>query len=118
MIRLRIKELLDEKGVKFHYAVLRKLGISDHVIAKYLSGEKKWILLKHAEAICLFLRCEPNDLFEWVPDNKLHDNPHHPLQKIKPKMPLNIDEELKKRTPDELRKLFGKDKEEDKGKKE
>ena len=75
-------------------------------------------ILVDLESLCIFLGCGSNDLYEWVPDKKLQDDPNQPLQKIKPKVPLNIDEELKKRTPDELRKLFGKDKTEGEIKKE
>jgi putative transcriptional regulator len=106
MLELRIKELMKEKGVKAPFQALRKLGITHALAQKYMQGKKKWILLTHIQAICLYLRCEPNDLFQWVPDDALQDTEHQPLQKIKPKKPFDLLAAAKNLTPDELRKKF------------
>lgn len=87
-----------------------KLGIRHDDAHKYMSGKKQWIVIEHIEKLCLFLRCQPNDLFEWEPDDKLQDDPNQPLQKLKPKTPFKVEDELEKLTPDEIRELFEKKK--------
>lgn len=114
MVRLRIKELMEERGIKHPFTALCKLGITHAIAQKYISGEKRWIILAHVEKLCLFLRCTPNDLFEWVPDGQTVADKEHPLHRVKPRKPFKVEDELKKLTPDEIRKLFEKDDEEKK----
>jgi DNA-binding Xre family transcriptional regulator len=104
MIKLRIKQLLEMKGEKHPRKALIRLGISDKVATKYLHSRKQEIALRHMEQLCLFFRCEPNDLVEWIPDKPGDNDPTQPLQKLKPKKRLNTPELLKKMTPDEIRK--------------
>jgi len=117
MIRLRIKALMKEKGIKAPFKAMVKLGIRHDDAHKYMSGIKQWIVIEHIEKLCLFLRCQPNDLFEWVPDDKLQDHPNQPLQKLKPKPPFVLDDAAKDLTPDELRELFEKRKKDEEDKK-
>ncbi len=114
MIRLRIKSLMKEKGVKAPFKKMVALGISHSIAHDYMSGKKKWILIEHVETLCLLLHCRPNDLFEWLPDDTMQDDPRHPLQQLKPKAPFVLDEAIKNLSPDEIRKLFEKGNEEKK----
>lgn len=108
MIKLRIKQLLEMKSEKFPRKALKGLGISDKVASKYLNNQKHTIGLRHVESLCLFLRCEPSELFEWIPDKPGDNDPTHPLQKIKPKQRFKAQEILKKMTPDEIQqRLLG-----------
>jgi DNA-binding Xre family transcriptional regulator len=104
MIKLRVKQLLEMKGEKFPRKAMVRLGISEKVATKYLKSAKEEIGLQHMEWMCLFFRCEPSELFEWVPDRPGENDPTQPLQKLKPKKRLNTTELLKKMTPDEIRK--------------
>lgn len=104
MIKLRIKQLMEIKGEKHPFKALTGLGISDKVATKYLNNLKKQIGLRHMELMCLFFKCSPSDLVEWVPDKPGDNDPTQPLQKLKPKKRLNTNELLKKMTPDEIRK--------------
>lgn len=83
MITLQIKELCTLRGIKAPLAVLTKAGISQQIAFKYLKGDKKNLSLKHVEMLCNTLRCTPNDLFAWTPDDKTHDYPENPLLQIK-----------------------------------
>jgi hypothetical protein len=40
-------------------------------------------MLAHVETLCALLRCTPNDLFAWTPDDKTSDYPENPLQHIR-----------------------------------
>ncbi|MEP7170106.1 MAG: helix-turn-helix transcriptional regulator [Bacteroidota bacterium] len=83
MLKLQIRELCILRGIKTPLVALRKGGISQKVANQYLTGQKKHILLKHIEILCKLLRCAPNDLFAWTPDNKAEDIPENPLQAIR-----------------------------------
>jgi DNA-binding Xre family transcriptional regulator len=83
MVTIQIRELCILRGIKAPLPALRKAGISHKVANQYLTGKKKHILLKHVEILCTLLRCTPNDLFAWTPDDKNQDYPENPLQKIR-----------------------------------
>jgi putative transcriptional regulator len=107
MMRIRIKEMIKEKGIKFPYSAMVKAGISRGVANKYMKGKKQYILVDHVEKLCLLFRCLPNDLYEWVPDNTLQDDATQPLQALKPKPKFDPYEAMKKMTPEEIRKRLG-----------
>jgi putative transcriptional regulator len=104
MLRIRIKEMMKEKGIKYPYSAMVKAGISRGVVNKYMTGEKTYIVARHVEKLCLLCRCMPNDLYEWVPDNTLQDDPTQPLQALKPKPKFDPFEVMKKMTPEEIRR--------------
>ena len=83
MIKLQIKELCELRGIKAPLTVLIKAGISQKVANDYLMGKKKQLLLSHIEKLCAVLRCTPNDLFIWTPDNAAQDYPANTLQCIR-----------------------------------
>lgn len=107
MVRSRIKELMKARGVKAPLAALMKAGISQGVAQKMLNGSKKWISIAHVEKLCILLRCTPNDLYEWVPDNQAEDYPENPLQVIRQKPAFNLEEVVKNMTLEEIKKKFG-----------
>ena len=83
MLTLQIKQLCTLRGIKAPLAAITKAGISQQVAYKYLKGAKRNLSLKHIEMLCALLRCTPNDLFAWTPDDKNQDYPENPLQKIR-----------------------------------
>ena len=105
-MKLRIKALMKEKGINAPFKELRRLGISHAIAHKYMVGTKKWILVEHIAKICLLLRCEPNDLLEWTPDNNFQDDPNQPLQKVKPRSRFDLMEATKNMTPGQLKEMF------------
>lgn len=107
MLQLRVKKLMKEKGIKAPLTAMMKAGISQGVAQKYLSNKKIWILYEHIEMLCLLLRCEPNDLFEFVPDGKTVVDEAQPLNKLKPKPDFDVNAVLQRMTPDEIRQKLG-----------
>ena len=107
MIILDIARLCKERGIKHKTATLMKAGISQGVIYKYLKGKIKNVPIDHIEKLCLLFRCQPNDLFTWVPDDKLSDYPENPMQAIRQKPSFNLEEKLKNMTLDEIKEKFG-----------
>jgi DNA-binding Xre family transcriptional regulator len=82
MLTLQINKLCVARGVKTPLTAMRKAGISQQIAFKYLQGKKKNLMIDHIEKLCMLLRCTPNDLFAWTPDDKNQDYPENPLQKI------------------------------------
>lgn len=107
MIYLNIKELCHARGIKNPLTTLKKAGISQYVAHEYLKGEKHRFVTKHVEILCKLLRCTPNDLFVWIPDEPADDYPENPLQGIRKKPRLNLNEKLKTMTVEEIERVFG-----------
>ena len=63
MIKLRVKELLDENG-KTKYWLYKQLGMSYQNFSRMINNETKSIRYENIETLCLLFNCEPNDLFE------------------------------------------------------
>ena len=67
MIRLRAKELLEQKG-KTKYWLYKQLGMSYQNFSRMIDNETKSIKYDNIEAMCLIFDCTPNDLLEMVED--------------------------------------------------
>ncbi len=65
MVRMRIKELLVERGYK-KYWLYKRMGLSYQNLSKIMDGETEGIKFKNLEKLCKLLECTPNDLFEIV----------------------------------------------------
>ena len=67
MIRLRAKELLEQKG-KTKYWLYKQLGMSYQNFSRMIDNETKSIKYDNIKAMCLIFDCTPNDLLEMVED--------------------------------------------------
>ena len=63
MIRLRVLDLLEQKG-HTKYWLYKQLGMSYQNFSKMVNNETKSIRYDNIETICLLLNCTPNELFE------------------------------------------------------
>ena len=107
MIRCRIKELMEARGIKKpRISLLVRLGISRKLAQKYLDGTKTYIHFRHIEIFCRLLNCEPSDLFVWEQGNGLPLADNHPLHKIKPRKVFILEEAVKNLSPAEIEKKF------------
>ena len=64
MIRLRVIELLEQRG-KTKYWLYKQLGMSYQNFSKMINNETKSIRYENIETLCLLFDCQPNDLFEF-----------------------------------------------------
>ena len=62
-MKLRIKEILEEKG-RTKYWLYIQLGLSYQNFSKLINNETKGIKFENLKALCEILECTPNDLFE------------------------------------------------------
>jgi DNA-binding Xre family transcriptional regulator len=107
MIEFQIKDLMKAKGIKSPYKQLRKAGISHSTAQGYMTGMRHSIYLEHIEIFCNLLRCTPNDLLAWTPASHAEDYPENPLQAIRKKPTINIEEKLNSMTLEEVKEKFG-----------
>lgn len=61
MAKLKIKEMLDKKGIT-RYALAKNIGVTYPTIDKIYNGETSSIRLSTLENICRELDCTPNDI--------------------------------------------------------
>ncbi len=92
MLKLRINDLINIRGIKRPFTFLRKHGFSNHKIRLFQSGKANSFNIKDLEYLCEILNCTPNDLFNWEPDvnNMLPDA--HPLYKLIKSPDINLAE--------------------------
>ena len=67
MIKLRILEILEQKGLT-KYWLYKQMGMSYQNFNKMVNNETKSIRYANLEALCVILECNPSDLFEYIPD--------------------------------------------------
>jgi putative transcriptional regulator len=67
MIKLRVKEILDQKGYT-KYWLYKQMGMSYQNFSKMISNETSSIKYSNLEALCDILQCTPGDLFEYAPE--------------------------------------------------
>ncbi len=82
MIKLTIKELMNQKGMKPTARRLTNSGIGYTAARNYLEGKAKVIKLEDIERLCIFFNCTPRELICMT------DEPYpvpigHPLQEWK-----------------------------------
>src|SRR5690242_3198099 len=122
MVRLRLKQLAKEKGIKHLFTALTKAGISDAVATEYMKGNKDRLVMEHIEILCLIFRCMPNDLFEVVPDKPGIADFTQPVYTLKHREDFDLLKTTEHLTPDEIKQaledLKKKKEEEEKKKKE
>jgi DNA-binding Xre family transcriptional regulator len=107
MIEFQLKEMMKAKGVKSPYAQLRKAGMSYSMVQGYMTGQRHSIYRDHIEIFCNLLRCTPNELFAWSPSQPADDYADNPLQKIRKKTLLSLDERLRNMSVEEIEKRLG-----------
>jgi DNA-binding Xre family transcriptional regulator len=106
MIVINVKQLCKLRGIKHPHVALKKAGISHYIASEYLSGKKSTFVTGHIEKLCKLLRCTPNDLFKWVPDQAADDYAENPLQAIRQQPTFDLEDKLKTMSLDEIKKKF------------
>jgi len=105
MIQLNIKELCLARGFRHPHTALTKAGLSPKIATTYLQGKKKLMMLRHVELFCKLLRCTPNDLFTWTPDEPADDYANNPMQSIRKKERIDLNEVLKGMSVEEIEEM-------------
>lgn len=64
MLRLRVTELLKERGWS-KYSLYKQLGMSYQNYSNMINNKTSSIRYENIEAMCIFFNVTPNELFEW-----------------------------------------------------
>ena len=72
MIRIRLKAMLAEKGIK-QKDLVSMTGIRQPTLSGMNNNSVKHIPLDVLDKICIVLDCQPGELLEYVPDEKSPD---------------------------------------------
>ena len=83
MLIFNIQRVFALRGISNPYGQLVKLGISRPTAWNLLDNNVNSIQGKHLEKICEYLKCEPNDLYEWKPNRDTPDAENHPLKGLR-----------------------------------
>ena len=67
MIKVKLKEILEEKQISI-YELLKRTRISASNLSKIVKQETQSIRYNHLERICISLELTPNDILEIQPD--------------------------------------------------
>jgi putative transcriptional regulator len=69
MIRLKLEELVEERGSSF-YRLSVDSGIGHSTISKLRHETVKAVRLDVLDALCVALDCQPGDILVHIPDKK------------------------------------------------
>ena len=83
MCTLNLHQIFKALGIERPYTFLVKAGFTPHSANILLNSKSKVFRLDHIEKLCIILKCEPNDLLEWYPNNNTIVADDHPLAKLK-----------------------------------
>ena len=83
MLKYNFDRIFKARGIERPFTYLRKAGFSDNFATKVKNNKVNRLNLEPMERLCILLRCTPNDLMEWVPDNKQTIDKSHPINIIK-----------------------------------
>ena len=64
MLRLRVRELLEEQG-KTKYSLYKGLGMSYQNFSRMINNQTKSIRYENLEAMCIFFGVTPDSLFDY-----------------------------------------------------
>lgn len=106
MLKLRLKFILETKGVVNPYNFLIKHGFTPNIATRYLNSKVDMVNLAYLEKLCLILHFSPNELFEWEPSKDATVTEEHPLAMlIRNDKPFNIISHINKLPLDKVKQL-------------
>ena len=83
MLIFNLQRVFALRGISNPFTKLVKIGISRPTASNLLDNRVNSIQGKHLEKICEYLRCEPNDLYEWKPNRDTVNAEEHPLKGVR-----------------------------------
>lgn len=78
MLKYNIKRLVSNRAVLKPISHLHKFGFTKSVASRIYGGRFSSLKLSQIEKLCIAFNCTPNDLIEYIPDDKIKTS-NHPL---------------------------------------
>ena len=94
MLKYNIKSLLQARGITNPLAHLTKAGITYQMAHMLVANKVAAIKPAVLEKLCTHLKCTPNDLMEWMPEENTSSK-NHPLEPL-----------MKKQLPTQLQNIM------------
>lgn len=73
MIVVRIREVAKKRGIKNAYQLQKETGFHPSMAANLWKSEWEKSDLRTLNTLCNVLKCTPNDLLEFIPDEGLEE---------------------------------------------
>jgi DNA-binding Xre family transcriptional regulator len=83
MLIYNFDRIFKARGIERPFSYLRKAGFSDYLSSKIANNRIKSIRLSSIERFCLLMKCTPNDIMVWIPENNMDYESDHPMNIIK-----------------------------------
>ena len=105
MLTLNIHPICKARNIKAPFAFLTRNGFTHTTAHKIVAGKSPQPKLAYIEKLCILLRCQPNDLFQWIPADG--QDTTLPLAALIPKQENGLEwmDDLSKLSLDKLRAL-------------
>lgn len=68
MIVVKVREQAERCGIKNAYQLQKAMDVSPTIAARLWRGDFKKIGIDTLDGLCRVLRCQPNKLFKYTPD--------------------------------------------------
>lgn len=81
MLRYNFDRVFMARGIHHPFTYLKNAGFSITFASRVKNRRVARLNTDMLERLCMVLRCTPNDLMEWIPDDELDEK--HPLQRIR-----------------------------------
>lgn len=106
MLRFRLRQLMDLRGISQQYNFLIRNGFSPNVATRCINDDISQLKLSHITKLCVALKCTPNDLFEWRPNGNMNINENHPLNDlIRDEKPFHLFSNLNNLSLDQMKEV-------------
>lgn len=82
MLKYNFERIFKARGIEKPFTFLRNAGFTELHSKNIKRGKLSRVNLSTLERICITMRCTPNDIIEWIPDEKFDVDREHPIYKI------------------------------------
>lgn len=81
MLKYNLKRLINNRAVLQPVGYLQKFGVTKQTASRIVGGRFSTLKLSQLENLCIAFHCTPNDLLEYIPDDKIKTQ-NHPLASL------------------------------------
>jgi DNA-binding Xre family transcriptional regulator len=69
MVTVAIREQAEKRGITTAYQLQKATGVQPSMAAKWWKNDLEKIGIKTLDTLCKVLKCKPNDLLKYEPDD-------------------------------------------------
>lgn len=76
MLKYNLKRLITNRAILQPVGYLKKFGFTFTTASRIVGGRFSTLKLSQLENLCIAFHCTPNDLLEYIPDDKIKTKDH------------------------------------------